>query len=271
MRLLGVALAPALASALQAQPTQPAQPPQILVLGTYHMATPGKDLFNTQVDDVMSPKRQAEIVALLEVLKRFRPTKIAIEANVSSARTKREYAGYVEGKYTLTPNEIDQIGYRLAKELGHKTVYPVDEDGDFPFYRVRNHAIANGRKEQFEAAQALTGARVRNESAFLASHTVLEHLQFLNADSSSARAVGEYYTSFMPHGEPYEYAGADLIASWFQRNLRIYSNVRALLAPGDRVLVIYGSGHLGWLRQIIGNDPGVRLLRLADISGSARN
>jgi hypothetical protein len=265
MKLLGVIVAAvALVSALQAQPSDR---PQILVLGTYHMASPGRDLFNTQVDDVMSPKRQAEIVALLEALKRFRPTKIAIEANVSSTRAKREYASYRDGKYTLTPNEIDQIGYRLAKELGHRTVYPVDEDGDFPFYRVRNYAIANGRKEQFEAAQALTSARVKNESAFLASHTVLEHLQFLNADSSSARAVGEYYTSFMPYGEPHEYAGADLIASWFQRNLRIYSNLCALLEPGDRVLVIYGSGHLGWFRQIIGDDPRVRLVRLADIAG----
>ena len=254
-----------LPSVLQAQRSER---PQILVLGTYHMASPGKDLFNSQVDDIMSSKRQAEIAALTEVLKKFRPTKIAIEANVSSARAKREYAGYLDGKYTLTPNEIDQIGYRLAKELGHKTVYPVDEDGDFPFFRVRNYAIANGRKEQFEAAQAVTGLRVKSESAFLASHTVLEHLQFLNADSSSARAMGEYYMSFMPFGEPYEYAGADLIASWFQRNLRIYNNVRALLEPGDRVLVIYGSGHLGWLRQIIGGDPGVRLVRLSDIAGA---
>src|SRR5580698_10721136 len=58
--------------------------PEILVLGTYHMANPGRDVYNMQADDVLSPKRQQEIAELLEVLKKFRPTKIAIEADVGS-------------------------------------------------------------------------------------------------------------------------------------------------------------------------------------------
>jgi hypothetical protein len=71
----------------------------------------------------------------------------------------------------------------------------------------------------------------------------------------------------MPYGEPYEYAGADLIASWFQRNLRIYNNVRALVtSPDDRILVIYGNGHLGWLRQIVSGDPAVQLRNLNEFT-----
>jgi len=241
--------------------------PEILVLGTYHMDSPGRDIFNAKVDDVMSAKRQKEMAQVLDVLKRFAPTKIAVEASVTSGRTISGYSAYLEGKYTLTPNEIDQLGFRLARELGHKTVYAVDEDGDFPFYRVRNYAIANGKKDQFEAMQAVTGARVKEQNEFLATHSILDMLELLNADSSAARAVNEYYTSFMPFGEPWEYAGADLIASWFQRNLRIYHNVRALAtAPDDRILVIYGSGHLGWLRQIISADPAVQLKTLADLT-----
>src|SRR5215210_6046828 len=89
--------------------------PEILVLGTFHMANPGRDVVNTQVDDVLSPKRQKEMTHLVEVLKKFRPTKIAIESNVGSKRTPQEYANYVAGKYVLSRNEIDQLGYRLAK------------------------------------------------------------------------------------------------------------------------------------------------------------
>src|SRR4051812_10776692 len=68
--------------------------PEILVLGTYHMANPGRDVHNMQADDVLSPKRQREIARLIEVLKAFHPTKIAIESDVSSERLTREYAGY---------------------------------------------------------------------------------------------------------------------------------------------------------------------------------
>ncbi|MDP9203950.1 MAG: DUF5694 domain-containing protein [Gemmatimonadota bacterium] len=241
--------------------------PEILVLGTYHMANPGHDVHNMQADDVLSPKRQQEIAQLIEVLKKFRPTKIAVESDVTSGRVGREYSDYVAGKYTLSRNEIDQVGYRLAKALGHRAVYPVDVDGDFPLLRVINYAKANGRQEKLDALQASTGKRVKAEGDFLRSHTVLEMLRYLNSDSTAARSMAEYFT-FVPYGEPWEYAGPDLLASWYQRNIRIYHNIVALIdSPNDRILVIYGSGHLGWLRQDIANDATVQLGKLADLTG----
>src|SRR5689334_1114361 len=60
--------------------------PEILVLGTYHMVNPGHDLYNMQADDVQSPKRQQEIAELIETLKKFHPTKVAIEADLGSKK-----------------------------------------------------------------------------------------------------------------------------------------------------------------------------------------
>src|SRR6266567_2731747 len=131
----------AMSTAAQAQDARP----EILVLGTYHMANPGHDVYNMQADDVLAAKRQQEIAQLIEVLKKFDATKIVIEAEVGSKRAEQQYSDYLAGKYTLSRNEIDQIGYRLAKELGHRAIYPVDEDGDFPMQRVINYAKANGR------------------------------------------------------------------------------------------------------------------------------
>jgi hypothetical protein len=120
--------------------------PEILILGTYHMASPGRDVHNMEVDDVLAAARQQEMAELIDVLKGFRPTKIAIEAQVGSRRVAERYTEYLRGEYTLSRNETDQIGFRLARELGHQVIYPVDEDGEFPFYRVQNYAIANGLK-----------------------------------------------------------------------------------------------------------------------------
>src|SRR5262247_3015905 len=79
---------------------------EVLVLGTYHMANPGHDLVNLKADDVLAPKRQAEIAQLVEVLKRFQPTKIAVESEQGSDRVTKHYADYLAGKYALTGNEL---------------------------------------------------------------------------------------------------------------------------------------------------------------------
>src|SRR5437879_9334939 len=80
--------------------------PEILVLGVYHMANPGHDLFNTQADDVLAPKRQAEMAQLIAALKKFNPTKIAVERDMGDDRITKGYADYLAGKHELTRNEI---------------------------------------------------------------------------------------------------------------------------------------------------------------------
>ena len=238
--------------------------PEILVLGTYHMANPGHDIHNMVADDVLSPQRQTEIAQLLDVLKRFRPTKIAIESDPSGPRPQ-QYAAYLAGTYTLTRNEIDQVGFRLAKELGHLAIYPVDADGDFPIMRVQNYAKANGRAAEFDAIDAAWAKMTQEEQSFLESHTILETLGYLNSDSLAARNFAAYF-GYVPLGQPWEYAGPDLLAAWYQRNIRIYHNITALItSPNDRILVIYGAGHLAWLRQDVANDPRVRLRKLSEL------
>ena len=237
---------------------------EVLVLGVYHMANPGHDLFNTKADDVLAPKRQQEIAQLASVLKKFQPTKIAIEADVYSQRVPKEYTDYLAGKYTLSRNEIDQIGYRLAREMGHKAIYPVDVDGEFPFQRVVNYAKASGKSKELDAIMGEIGAMVKAQNDYLSSHTVLETLLYMNADPKVANDVGFYFRE-AHFGEPGDWAGADLIAEWYRRNVRIYSNVVHLIdSPNERILVIYGSGHLGWLRQQFANDPNIRLRKLAE-------
>lgn len=240
--------------------------PEILILGTYHMANPGHDIHNVKADDVLSPKRQQEIAQVIEVLKKFHPTKVVIEADVGSQRVAKEYSDYLAGNYTLSRNEIDQIGYRLAKELGHREVYPVDESGDFPWQRVVNYAKANGLADKFNAVDAGMAEQVKEENEFMQTHTILETLEFLNSDSAAAKGVAWYF-SLVPYGDPYDYAAPDLLAAWYQRNIRIYHNIVKLAeSPNDRILVIYGAGHLGWLQQDVNNDARVKLRKLAELT-----
>lgn len=62
---LPIAILALVSQAFAQAPAAPAPPPlaEVLVLGVYHMANPGRDIFNLQADDVLVPKRQAEITS----------------------------------------------------------------------------------------------------------------------------------------------------------------------------------------------------------------
>jgi hypothetical protein len=239
---------------------------EVLVLGTYHMSNPGHDIFNTQADDVLAPKRQQEIAEVIAVLKKLKPTKVAIEADMWNKRVPQQYSDYLEGKYTLSNNETNQIGFRLAKELGHKSIYPIDADGEFPHQRVVNYAKGSGRSQEFDALMNEVGKMVKAQNEYLATHTILEMLLLLNSDDKVREDVAYYYRE-AHFGEPGDWAGADLVSDWFRRNMRIYSNVVQLAkSPDERILVIIGAGHLGWLQQNFSNDPTFRLRKLTEFA-----
>jgi hypothetical protein len=111
------------------------------------------------------------------------------------------------------------------------------------------------------------GAGVKEQGEFLQSHSVLETLEYMNADAKVAKEVAWYF-ALVSYGEPGDYAGPDLLAAWYQRNIRIYHNIAALVdSSNERILVLYGAGHLGWLRQDVANDGTVRLRELSDFTG----
>ena len=98
----------------------------LMVVGSYHMSNPGLDAVNMKAGDVLTPEKQKEIAEVLDRLTVFGPTKIAIEASFKGSPTPQHYADYLAGKFELTRNEIHQIGFRLARQMNHATIYPVD-------------------------------------------------------------------------------------------------------------------------------------------------
>ena len=141
--------------------------PEILVLGTYHMSNPGRDIYNMQADDVLSPKRQQEMAQLIEVLKKFHPTKIAIEAESGSPRVERN----------IPTMSRESTRCRVTKSIRSDTGWPRSlaimrstrsmRRVISRWQRVVNYAKANGRNEKLDAITAGWGTMVKEEDEFL--------------------------------------------------------------------------------------------------------
>ena len=242
----------------------------VLVVGTFHMANPGRDIFNLKVDDVLTEKRQKEIAETVAMLKKFRPTKIAIESDPGGKRVQ-QYQDYLDGKYALTRNEIDQLGFRLAKELGHKQIYPIDVEGEFPFDKVQAFAKRNGKQQALDEWMAMIPKLLDKESEILKKGTITDLLLFMNREQQ-VREDQEAYMDFAQYAGGAEYPGPDLLAEWYRRNARIFANLRSIISsPEERVLVIYGAGHLYWLQRNVLDSRDLELDGVGEYAGKKEN
>jgi hypothetical protein len=254
--LLLASLSPALAAA---QAPGGGGPAEVLVLGIYHFANPGLDVVRTDVADVLASGRQAEISAVADAVARFRPTRIAVEQLPAAApRLDSLYAAYRAGRHELRRDETEQLGFRLAARLGHDRLYPIDHRGEFPFGAVMEYAQQHDAA--FVAFVQAELARITAESNRQQRElTVGEILRLINEPAKLAGDHGTYLR-FARVGAGDTYVGAELLSKWYDRNIRIFVNLQRLAQPGERILVIMGSGHSPILRELIGYDPDMVLV-----------
>jgi hypothetical protein len=234
---------------------------QVLVIGTYHMNNPGLDAVNIKADDVLAPKRQGEIEHLTAQIAEFRPTKVAVEIpwgrdSVSNSLYRR----YLAGSYSLDRTEMQQLGFRVARASRLPRIYGIDHDLDVNVAAVMVWALTHGQPDLATAAQSVSTRLVAEVDSVMKNATIGEIVRALNsARADSAHGV---YMAALRVGADTSYPGATMTARWYERNLKIASNVLRLIeAPSDRVLVIIGAAHGPILRELLERVPGVQLVR----------
>lgn len=245
--LSGVLLLAGLARAAPPTAAPPTDRPELLILGSPHFGNPGRDIANTHVGNVTAPERQREIEAVVDRLAAFRPTHVAVEWPADEqARLDQRYADYRAGRYTLSANETDQIGLRLAARLDLPRVDAVDwlkeppgadADYDFPAW-----ADAHGRGADWQAHMRAGQARADARSRLMACTPVSAWLRALNT-SEYRRSDQRNYYDIATFGDQASNPGANWVGAWYARNLRILDNLRHIAGPGDRIVAVYGAGH----------------------------
>lgn len=236
------------------------QKPTLMIQGTHHLANPGRDIINLEADDVLRPKRQREIRQLVALLGNFQPTKIAVEVEPErDAELEKKYQRYLAGDYQLERSEVDQLGFRLAKMMGHSKVHPVDWSGDLPIEEdamdFETFAKANNQEDLLKEAYAKVEALVAKNQEIQETGSLIDLYVSLNEPT-------KLYASHVPYfiaariGANDQYPGAEWVQYWYGRNLKIFANLtRITTSNEERILLIIGSGHV-WLLQQFARESG---------------
>jgi len=238
--------------------SSPASKPQIMVLAVFHLVSTN-NRFTQRQGDTLTDKRQREIEQVVEQLRAFNPTKIAVEHGYDGKLNER-YQQYLSDKYVLTAEETDQYAFRLGKELGLSHIdsiyYPVSFDDN----EAEAYAHAHDQKAVWDAALDRGRKLVQQLDEVLAHGTTLEALRFMNSEEA-IDLNGSMYLVLDRIGGCNEYPGADAVSQWYATNLHIFANLmRLITSPDDRVLVIYGQGHVQLLRSFIKGSPDLQFI-----------
>ena len=233
---------------------------QVMLLGTYHFANPGQDVIKQDIDDVLQPKRQAELEELVSRLASWQPDRIAVEQSISRTDTvNARYARYLAKALAPSRNEVVQIGFRLASRLGHDAVYPIDDDS---FLDLNDSLRAvDLRRPELKRTRDSISAILQKEAvatnAWMRTTTIREHLIHLNSDSALHRgnALG-MFGGYLSAGEGQNYGGPQFLTQWYARNFNMAHNLTRMLRPDvRRILVIVGNGHVPPLRNLLDEAP----------------
>jgi len=234
-------------------------PIQVMVLGTFHFHNPNADYGKFQGIDVLTPARQAQIEAVVAALARYAPTKIAIERVPDEADSiDAQYHRYQAGTFTLTRNEVHQLGFRLADRLHQDRLYPIDYSEGMPIDSVMAYAqqhdtgfVARFNRVVTEAVQTMDRMQ-RDES-------IAANLRFMNEPAILLRAQ-QPYLDMATVGAEDTYIGARAVSAWYDRNLHMFANIAHIAVPGDRILVIVGMGHAPMLGGFVRESAAMALV-----------
>ncbi len=237
----------------------------VLTLGTFHFNFPNLDqvkVSDENIIDVLEPKYQQEIEELVNRLYRFKPTIIVIERGHSlQHKVDSLYRLYREGGFVLGRSEDQQIGFRLAKKLNLEKLYCVDAWGE-PYDKTLK-LMQDDSSEEYKSFERSfsdnSDSLYRYEPQMIfKSKGIIAELIELNREENIVKGLGNYLIGhYKFEVDPYDYTGVDFeTGRWFNRNLRIFRNIQRIdVGADDRILVIYGSGHLNVLNYLFEASP----------------
>jgi hypothetical protein len=240
---------------------------KILLLGTFHFDNPGLDVAKFKDADILSPKRQKEVEEVTSLLKKYAPDKIFIEG-VTAAQPQIDslYSMYKAGNKKLSASETEQLGFRLANQLGLSTLYGVDyKEAEFPFDSLMKSATEANQTEITSFVQRTIEEVQKTFNEALQKLTIKEMMLRENSEALM-KLQHEFYFRLLPAGNPGNHIGSYLVSEWWRRNMVICENIlKQLNGQEEKILVIFGSGHTAILSEIMKFNPAIKLVPVSEV------
>lgn len=247
---------------------------KVLNFGTFHFGYTS-DAHTTEYDEE-SESSKKEIREISKMIAKFRPTVICVEQlPVNNTRLNAAYHDFLKNPSELNSKlgEISMIAFDVARLCKIDSLYGIDNHmgynyslGDFiessPDYAnsidpktylqltnnpFKDHPEMAERERKYDDLSLLDKIRLLNEPVYL------DYSINVNADKLLYVGIKDGFE------------GADNAAIFYQRNMRIFSNLnRIKMNADDRVFILMGTAHTAFLREFINRSPKFEMVNTLD-------
>ncbi len=236
---------------------QPHQTP-IMTLGVFHFAYHNLDAIRTEKKDqisVLEEPYHSEIIKICKAIEEFKPTIIAIEVDPDRQhKIDSLFSLYKSGKLTLGKDEIDQLAFRIGKNLNLSKIDCVNSWGKH-YTNIKamfkdSIRLANMENYYFNCPDSIYILHKKSKKIT----SIIDELETMNNPKYLKERLSHCLLNPLKYEEkPGDFTGVDFeTGRWFNRNLRIFRNIQRIARkPDDRILLIIGSNHLNLLNIFI--------------------
>jgi len=237
----------------------------VLNFGTFHMGET-TDATKTEFDE-NDKKNQDEVKAIAEMLALFKPTVIIVETPPTyDKKLQTEYNEYLLNPALKfkNPSEIELLAFQLGRLSGTKRIYGIDHKMGYN-YNIGNemiNSIDSTWHNKYYKDPLKYYPEVNKDEEKL---NTLDKLKLTNHNTYLNFLI-EVNAEMLAHvGSEKGFEGADEATKFYQRNIRIYSNLnRIKLTENDRVFVLMGATHTAYLRDFISRSPKFEMVNTFD-------
>ena len=228
----------------------------VLNFGTFHMSfTPDKETTEFDEHDKENQKQVHEIARKLSA---FKPTVIVVEISPkNNERLQNIYNEYLENPDMefKNPSELHLLAFELGRISGTKKIYGIDHKLNYNYMigrQMENELDPDSYAEYDEDLKNFyPEINIARDSLRL-----LEKLKLTNHDRNLDYLITVNADMLTHVGTEDGFEGADEAAKYYQRNLRMYSNLNRLnLKEEDRVFILMGASHTAFFRDFISRSP----------------
>lgn len=234
---------------------------QVMVAGTYHFAQ------EKETDELSSENKQ-EIERVLDAFEKFQPTKVLLEIEPKHKDKFEIYRKYHSESLSIDtlPNEIYQLGFRMAHKMGHDSIYLFDDQTpfigsleNFSFEKFNKYAAQSDSTYTQKHIPEILSNFAYNDS-LLKSLPLYERLCLINSSKAQEINAQRMHMYEVRVGIGENWIGPDWLGRWYQRNVRMMGNILKMSEQGDRLLIIVGDNHKWVLEDLMNYTPDLEVV-----------